>query len=330
MSSALTSTITEDLGITTNQINIGSQLLSAGIVITEIPSNIILQKIGPQKWISYQLFAWGFVATFQAFIENYPAYLATRLLLGLFEGGFIPGMSVDDHYYALVDANICAPPCTGALYYLSTWYKREETSFRVSLFFFGQMFASATSRLISAGLLNLSGRHGLAGWRWIFLGKWWSLPTDNQSRDGSRQYTDTIGHYVTVEGLITIFAAIVFTLFLPPSVVDSKPLISGGRWSYFTERQTHILRNRVLLDDPRKARGDIEITGRDIWNTIRQPQIIQHCFVTLVAMSGMQALTTYTPSLIESFGFSAIRANVLASVPVYCGMVWLLILANFG
>lgn len=59
----------------------------------------------------------------------------------------------------------------GALYYLSTWYKKDETSLRTSLFFYGQMFASATSSLISAGLLRLSGSHGLEGWRWIFLGR---------------------------------------------------------------------------------------------------------------------------------------------------------------
>lgn len=93
ISAALTSTITTDLGVNTNQINVGTQLLSAGIVLTEIPSNIILQRIGPQRWLAGQLFAWGLVATFQAFIKSYPAYLVTRILLGLFEGGFIPGES---------------------------------------------------------------------------------------------------------------------------------------------------------------------------------------------------------------------------------------------
>lgn len=91
ISAVLTSTITEDLGITTNQVNIGTQLLSAGIVLSEIPSNIILQRIGPRVWLSGQLFAWGLVATFQAFVQSYPAYLVTRILLGLCEGGFIPG-----------------------------------------------------------------------------------------------------------------------------------------------------------------------------------------------------------------------------------------------
>ena len=91
ISAVLTSTITKDLNINTNQINIGTQLLSAGIVLSEIPSNIIMQRIGPRVWLSGQLFAWGLVATFQAFVQSYPAFLVTRILLGVCEGGFIPG-----------------------------------------------------------------------------------------------------------------------------------------------------------------------------------------------------------------------------------------------
>ncbi|KAJ5777037.1 hypothetical protein N7520_000283 [Penicillium odoratum] len=277
ISAVLTSSITTDLKITTNQINIGTQLLSAGIVVSEIPSNIIMQRIGPRVWLSGQLFAWGLIATFQAFVQSYPAYLVTRFLLGLCEGGFIPG----------------------ALYYLSTWYKRDESSMRISLIFYGQMFASATSSLISAGLLKLDGVHGMEGWRWIFL----------------------------VEGLITLFIGIVFTLLVSPSAGDGRPLIAMGRWSYFTERESHIIRNRVLLDDPRKAKGHIQITKSDILKTIKQPRILQHALLTLVAMSGVQGLGQYTPSLIKSLGFDAIKANALTSVPVYCGIVWLTILS---
>ncbi|KAJ5640925.1 hypothetical protein N7528_000550 [Penicillium herquei] len=280
ISAVLTSTITTDLNVTTDQLNVGTQLLSAGIVLAEIPSNIILQRLGPRVWLSGQLFAWGLVATFQAFVQSYPAYLATRILLGLCEGGFIPG----------------------ALYYLSTWYKKDETSLRTSLFFYGQMFASATSSLISAGVLELNGTCGLEGWRWIFL----------------------------IEGLITLFIGIVFTLLVPPKAGDGRALIGMGRWSYFNERESEIIVNRVLLDDPRKARGHIQITRSDIWETVKQPRIWQHVLLTLVSMSAFQGLTQYSPSMIKSIGFSAVEANALASVGVYCGIVWLTILAFFS
>lgn len=96
ISAAMTSTLMDDLGVNTNAINVGSQLMSAGIVLTEIPSNILLQRFGPKKWLSFQIFAWGLVATFQAFVQNYAAFLATRLVLGLLEGGYIPGIYKGD------------------------------------------------------------------------------------------------------------------------------------------------------------------------------------------------------------------------------------------
>ncbi|KAG6831177.1 hypothetical protein H0H92_012317 [Tricholoma furcatifolium] len=254
ISAVLISTITKDLEIDTNQINVGTQLLSAGIVLSEIPSNIILQRIGPRVWLS------------------------------------------------------------GALYYLSTWYTKNETSSRIALFFYGQMFALATSSLISAGLLDLSGLRGLEGWRWIFL-----VLKDHLKPD--------IFDICIVEGIITLFSGILFTLLIPPKAGDGYASIAMGQWSYFSERESHIIRSRVLLDDPLKARGHIQISRSDIWQALKQLQILQHVLLTLVAMSGFLGLAMYTPSLIKSLGFSASRANVLASVPTYGSIVWVTILA---
>lgn len=130
-----------------------------------------------------------------------------------------------------------------------------------------------------------------------------------------------------MEGLITIFAGFIFTLFIPPKAGDGRPLISGGRWSYFTERESQIIRDRVVLDDPLKAQGHIKITGRDIWDTVRQANVLQHFFISLISMSAYQGLNHYTPSMIKSFGFGNVNANALASVPVYCSMVWTLALS---
>ena len=130
-----------------------------------------------------------------------------------------------------------------------------------------------------------------------------------------------------MEGLITIFAGIVFTLLIPPKAGDGRPLISLRRWSYFNERESRIIRERVLLDDPLKAHGHVKITGRDIWDTIRQPNLILHFFVSLTSMSAYQGLNHYTPSIIKSFGFGSSNANALTSVPVYASMIWTLALA---
>lgn len=66
ISNALTDTITTDLGITSDDVNLGSQLMLAGIVIAELPSNIILQKLGAPIWLTAQMFIWGLIALTQA------------------------------------------------------------------------------------------------------------------------------------------------------------------------------------------------------------------------------------------------------------------------
>ncbi|KAM3073571.1 hypothetical protein ACMFMF_006776 [Clarireedia jacksonii] len=281
ISNALTSTITEDLHVTTNQINAGTSVLSAGIVLLEIPSNVLLQRIGPQIYLPLQILSWGLVATFQNFITNYSGYITTRLLLGLCEAGFIPG----------------------ALYTMSLWYKKTESSLRISIFFLGNLLASATVALIGAGILGgLSGKEGVAGWRWLFI----------------------------VEGTITIAISLLFLLLLPPSIHNSKPLISLNKWSYFTPREHHILSQRVLLDDPAKTTGHLRISGRDIWDTVRKPRILVHVLISISATIPVNAVQTYGPSIIKSLGFKTVRANALASVGNFIAAVVAVILGFVG
>ncbi|KAH8898031.1 alternative sulfate transporter [Thozetella sp. PMI_491] len=144
---ALTDHFLVDVGITQNWFNVGQQLLNTGIVLLEIPSNIVLYRLGPKVWISCQILAWSLVAIFQAFQHGLAAFLTTRLLLGLLEAGFIPG----------------------GLYTLSLWYKRSELSKRFALFFLGNGLATASGGLFAYGILHMRGVAGLTGWQWMFI-----------------------------------------------------------------------------------------------------------------------------------------------------------------
>ncbi|KAH8881826.1 MFS general substrate transporter [Thozetella sp. PMI_491] len=276
IANALTSTLTTDLGVITNQINIGNSLLSAGIVLLEIPSNILLQRVGPQRWLTCQIIAWGLVATFQNFITNYAGFLVTRILLGLCESGFIPG----------------------ALYTMSTWYKKSETSLRISIFFLGNLLASATTSLIGAGILSMGNRYGVPGWRWLFI----------------------------VEGAMTIGIGIIFGLLLPPRVGNGSPFVSFGRWSYFTRRESYVLVRRVLLDDPTKKTNQLRITGSDVWATVTNPRILVHALITLTGTIPVNAINTYGPSVIKSLGYETARANAMASVGAFTAVVVVVLL----
>ncbi|KAI0462325.1 hypothetical protein LJB42_004413 [Komagataella kurtzmanii] len=136
------------LDLNNTKINIASALFSIGIVVFEIPFNVVLQRVSPSVFLSAQIFLWSLVATLQTKITNIQGFYATRFILGAMEAGFIPG----------------------GLYYLSTWYKKSELGFRHTLYFFGNLTAGALSGLIAAGILkDLPGVNGLYGWQWIFL-----------------------------------------------------------------------------------------------------------------------------------------------------------------
>ncbi|RDW78914.1 uncharacterized protein DSM5745_05766 [Aspergillus mulundensis] len=139
LSNSLTSTITQDLNISTNQVNVASQIFLVGVVIFELPSNILMQIFSPHLWLSAQIFIWGTIATFESFIKTYGSLLATRFLLGLFEAGFEPG----------------------GMYLLTMWYKPDEYALRIGYYYMGKLLASALSGLLAAGILNLA---GVAGW----------------------------------------------------------------------------------------------------------------------------------------------------------------------
>ncbi|QRD91557.1 permease of the major facilitator superfamily [Aspergillus flavus] len=147
IASALTGGFGKDIHIDQSTVNLGNQLMFLGIIVLEIPSNLILQKIGPDKWIPAQVLAFGTIATFQVFLHNRTGFLVVRSLLGLAEAGYIPA----------------------SLYTLSIWYEKTELAKRVGIFFFGMFGGNAISPLLGAGILKLDGKHGLKGWQWIFL-----------------------------------------------------------------------------------------------------------------------------------------------------------------
>ncbi|KAL4996638.1 major facilitator superfamily domain-containing protein [Aspergillus recurvatus] len=147
VSGGMTSTFLDDTSMTHDQANTGASLLWLGIVLLEIPSNIVLHRVGPHYWIPGQVIVWGLVEVLQSQVTHASGWYAARLFLGLAESGFIPG----------------------GLYTLSRWYAPDELTKRTAAFFLGPSVSAAFGSLISAGALALHGRGGLRGWQWIFI-----------------------------------------------------------------------------------------------------------------------------------------------------------------
>ncbi|KAH0438404.1 alternative sulfate transporter [Colletotrichum camelliae] len=147
ISSAITTDFTHDIGITNDIVNSGNQLSLAAIVIFEIPSNMILSRLGAPLWLTIECLAWGLVATFQAFITNKASFFATRFLLGTFEAGYL----------------------AGSLVVIGMFYTKKEVAMRMAVLYTANYLAAGTSTLIAAGVFQMDRVGGLHDWQWLFI-----------------------------------------------------------------------------------------------------------------------------------------------------------------
>lgn len=116
-------------------------------IILEIPSNLVLKRIGPKIWIPFLVVIWGIVSTLQGLVKSPGGLYVNRFFLGAAEAGILPGIAV----------------------YLTLFYKPRELQLRQALFFTGASLSGAFSGLLAAAISNMDGICGLRGWSWIFI-----------------------------------------------------------------------------------------------------------------------------------------------------------------
>ncbi|KAK1829508.1 major facilitator superfamily domain-containing protein [Podospora conica] len=266
ISNALTDNFLRDVNITQNEFNVGQQMLSLGIVLFEIPSNMILYRVGPGKWLTLQLFLFGLVSTFQSFQHSYGAFITTRFLLGITESGFIPG----------------------GLWTLSTWYTRDESAKRIMIFYFGNQFGQASSKLLAFGILHMRGVGGKPGWFWLF----------------------------TLMGIFTLVCGFIMGFLLPDSFRNPSPTFLP-KWKMFNDRELHILRTRVLLDDPMKGKKKKKINLGAFKRAFSNWRLWAHFAISLINNGPQRGFDTYAPTMVTALGFGALRSNALAAVGLY-------------
>ncbi|CAG8959199.1 hypothetical protein HYFRA_00012556 [Hymenoscyphus fraxineus] len=147
ISNALTMSLPSDLKLLGVQPNVALTIFFVPYILFEIPSNLLMKRFKPQVWLSGCILSFGIVMLAQGFVTSYGGLLATRFLLGLFEAGIFPG----------------------SFYLISTWYKREESQKRFTVYWCSVLVASAFGGLLASGIAEMDGIRGLHNWRWIFI-----------------------------------------------------------------------------------------------------------------------------------------------------------------
>ncbi|NDL64705.1 MFS transporter [Acerihabitans arboris] len=136
-----------DLGLTTSMYGLGVGMFYISYIIFEVPSNILMTKVGAKLWIARIMITWGLVSTGMGFIHTPTQLYVMRFLLGMAEAGFAPGI----------------------IYYISCWFPKSNRARAMSFFYMGSVLASIIGLPVSGSLLGLHGIGGIEGWRWLFF-----------------------------------------------------------------------------------------------------------------------------------------------------------------
>ncbi|KAJ5509741.1 hypothetical protein N7527_011884 [Penicillium freii] len=147
LGSAAADNLLDDLKITTNDYNNAQNMYRVGFLIAEIPSQMLGKRLGPDRWIPFQIILWSLASGGQFFMQGRSGFFACRFFIGLFMGGFIPD----------------------SILYLSYFYTKTEMPFRLALFWFTDSMSGVVASFIAYGVLHMRGVDGREGWRWLFL-----------------------------------------------------------------------------------------------------------------------------------------------------------------
>jgi MFS transporter, ACS family, tartrate transporter len=136
-----------ELGLSEAVFGFGAGIFFIGYFVLEIPSNLVLQRLGARVWISRIIISWGVVAISMMFTRGARSFYLLRFLLGVAEAGFFPGI----------------------IFYLTRWFPSHERARAISLFMTATQIAGLIGGPFSGLLLSMTGLWDLAGWQWLFL-----------------------------------------------------------------------------------------------------------------------------------------------------------------
>jgi len=231
----------------------------ATYTVFQPPATVIVRYLGPRSFLSAIVVAWGAVMIGMGFAPGYGTMVALRVVLGILEAGFFPS----------------------CVYLLSTWYTRFDIGKRYSCFYILGSVASSCAGILAYGIMQLKGREGLNGWRWIFI----------------------------IEGAITCFLGIVGYW----ALVDF-PDKAHKSWKFLNEREVRFIIDRVNTD-----RGDAKPESWSLTKFLKGGADIKvwgFAMIFFNTTTVTYSLAYFLPIILtENMGFSTGAAQCLVAPP---------------
>ncbi|KAH8180277.1 major facilitator superfamily protein [Sarocladium implicatum] len=249
--------IMEDLNMSEAQFATAISILFVGYLPFQIPSNMVMTIVPrPGLYLCIAATIWGVVSTCTAAVKSYEALLVVRVFLGVTEAVFFPGV----------------------IYYLSAWYPKQRLGKRLALLFVFQMVGNAFGGFVAAACLTLDGKHGIEGWRWLFI----------------------------VEGVVTIGCGLLFAAVMPEYPHKARILkpIERKYAVWRLEREAgagEATEEQSTLDSFKQAFLDPKI-----W-----------ALVWCMGMSqAMGSTNNFFPSIVQSLGYNKSNTMLLTAPPM--------------
>ena len=140
-------TMNKDLGFSPYIYGWGAGIFFLGYALFEVPSNVILEKVGARLWIARIMITWGIISGLMALVVGPASFLTLRFLLGVAEAGFFPGI----------------------IFYFNYWYPARYRGRVISTLFLALPVSNAVASMVSGAILEMDGTLGLKGWQWVYI-----------------------------------------------------------------------------------------------------------------------------------------------------------------
>jgi MFS family permease len=214
------------------------------------------------------MLGWSVTCLGTGFMKTVPQFYVSRILMGIFESGMYPALAIT----------------------LTTFYTPREQGVRFSYLYLSVGLSGAFGGLFAYGLLQLDGRAGLAGWRWLFI----------------------------VEGILSVGIAVLLWAFMPDNAASAKFLNADDKKLMVLRQEKHA--RYMALNET--------FDKKEIWRTFKDPKIWLSGLIQFLGDIMSLGTSTFLPIIIKSFGFPTIATQLL-TVPIFSWGIGVYIAISF-